>query len=185
MTSSAAEQEAGTDGIVESVLAVAFDAMGRRRRAQTISRRQEEWLPDLVIVDGPTFWARSGETVQTNGGEERHSHGGTDIVNLLLPSRIPDGYYLSSRGEEEEIAGRMCKVATAVPREPDPYGRTPGSEVFDMIAGGILFRLSIDLQTGVLMRVAKLVDDAEAEICEFLDITFDAPLADELFAPLA
>ena len=53
-----------------------------------------------------------------------------------------------------------------------------------MITGGTLFRLSIDRQLGVLLRVVKLVDDTEAEICEFLDITFDAPLDERLFAPL-
>ena len=53
-----------------------------------------------------------------------------------------------------------------------------------MITGGTLFRLGVDLQTGVLLRVVKLVDGAEAEVCEFLDITLDAPLEDHLFTPL-
>ena len=173
------------DAIVEEVLAVAFDTRGRRRRAETVSRHQEEWLADLVVVDGPSFWARTGDTVQTNNGDTHQSHGGTDIVNLLLPSRVVDGYDLTCLDEQEQIAGRTCAVAVAVPRPPDPYGRAPGSEVFDMIAGGTQFRLSVDADKGVLLRVAKLVDGTEAEICEFLDITFDEPLDDNLFAPLS
>ena len=172
------------DETVQAVLSVAFDAQSRRRRAQTISRRGEEWLPDLVVFDGPTYWTRTGDLVQTNDGNDRRGHGGTDIANLLTPSRVPDGYHLSPLHEVEQVAGRTCVVATAKPREPDPTGRRPGSQIFNMITGGTLFRISIDQQTGVLLRVVKLVDDIEAEICEFLDITFDAPLDEELFAPL-
>lgn len=54
-----------------------------------------------------------------------------------------------------------------------------------MITGGTEFRLSVDVDTGVLLRVSKLVDGIEAEICEFLDITFNQSLNDELFAPLS
>jgi hypothetical protein len=173
------------DPIIEAVLAVAFDAQGRRRRAQAVSRRQEDWLPDLVVFDGPTFWARSGDTVQTNSGGPLRGHGGTDIVKLLLPGRVPDGYDLTALDEQDEVAGRTCAVVNAVPHPPDPYGHTPGSEVFDMIAGGTLFRLSVDVNTGVLLRVIKVVDGVDAEICEFLDVVFDEPLDDELFAPLS
>lgn len=70
------------------------------------------------------------------------------------------------------------------PARARPLRSYAGSEVFNLIAGGTLFRLSVDLQTGGLLRVAKLVDDAEAGICEFLHITFDAPLDGQLFEPL-
>ncbi|MBE7189451.1 hypothetical protein [Jatrophihabitans endophyticus] len=183
-TTLVSDRAGGGDDTTEAVLSVAFDAKGRRRRAQTVSRRGDEWLPDLVVVDGTTYWARYGDGVKTNDGDERRTHGGTDIVNLLLPSRVPRGYHLHPGDEVEVVAGRPCLVATATPREPDPTGRRPGSQVFDMITGGSVFRLSVDQQLGVLLRVAKLVDDVEAEIGEFLDVTFDAPLDDSLFAPL-
>lgn len=32
------------DVIIEEILAVSFDTRGRRRRAETVSRHQEEWL---------------------------------------------------------------------------------------------------------------------------------------------
>jgi hypothetical protein len=106
-------------------------------------------------------------------------------VKLLLPSSVADGYDLTPLDEQEQAASRTCAIATAIPRQPDPYGHTPGSEVFDMITGGTLFRLSVDLDTGVLVRVVKLVGGVEAEICEFLDITFDEPLDEGLFTPLS
>ena len=102
----------------------------------------------------------------------------------MLPSVVPAGFDLAPTGELEEVAGRACAVASAAPREPDPWGRTPGSEVFHMIAGGTEFRLSIDLLTGVLLKVIKHVDGAVAEICEFTEIALDEPLNDTLFAPL-
>jgi hypothetical protein len=172
------------DPIIESVLTVAADRHGQRRRADAVSRSGEEWLADTVVVDHSTFWARTGTSVTTNGGDPHSSHGGADFVALLLPSRMLAGFDLASTGELEEVAGRRCVVASASPREPDPYGRTPGCEVFDMIAGGSHFRLSIDLPTGVLLKVIKLVDGEIAELCEFTKITIDEPLDDSLFAPL-
>ena len=91
MSFSSADESTGdddADDTVEDVLAVAFDAHGRRRRASTVFRRREEWLPDLVVIDGPSFWARTGKILQTNGGDERHTHGGTDIVNLLCRAKF-------------------------------------------------------------------------------------------------
>jgi hypothetical protein len=54
-----------------------------------------------------------------------------------------------------------------------------------MIAGGADFRLSVDPDTSVLLRVVKLVDSEMAEVCEFTSITFDELLDDATFAPLA
>ncbi len=53
-----------------------------------------------------------------------------------------------------------------------------------MISGGTDFRLSVDVSTGILLKVVKVVDGEVAELCEFTDITIDEPLDDSLFAPL-
>lgn len=54
-----------------------------------------------------------------------------------------------------------------------------------MIACGTDFRLSVDLRTGVLLRVVKFVDGQVAELCELTEITIDEALPyDALFAPL-
>ncbi len=185
MASARATRDDGDDDpIIESVLAVAADSHGRRRRAHAVSRRGEEWQADTVVIDGDTFWARTGASVVTNEGDPRRSHGGADIVALLLPSAVPAGFDLAATGEQELVAHRPCTVAAASPRQPDPHGRTPGSEVFNMIAGGTDFRLSIDLQTGILLRVIKFVGGEIAEVCEFTEITIDKQLDDALFAPL-
>jgi len=120
----------------------------------------------------------------TNAGDPHHSHGGADIAALLLPSAVPAGFDLAPIGEQEVVANRPCAVAAASPHPPDPHRRTPGSEVFNMIAGGTDFRLSIDLHTGILLRVIKFVDAQTAEICEFTEITIDEQPDDSLFAPL-
>lgn len=172
------------DPIIESVLRVAADSRGKRRRIDAISRHGEEWQADTVVVDGDTFWARTGGSVVTNGGDPNYSHGGTEIVDLLLPSAVPTWFDVAPTDEQELVADRPCAVATASPREIDPHGMSPGSEMFDMIAGGTEFRLSIDLHTGILLRVIKLVDNELAELCEFTEITLNAPLDAALFAPL-
>lgn len=172
------------DPIIESVLSVAADRHGRRRRADAVSRSGEEWLADTVVVDGETFWARTGTSVMTNGGDPHSSHGGADFVALLLPGRLSAGFDIAPTGELEEVAGRRCAVASASSRGPEPYGDVVGCEAFGMIAGGNDFRLSVDLPTGILLKVVKLVDGEVAEVCEFTEITIDQPLDDSLFAPL-
>lgn len=178
------EENSEPDPIIESVLAVAADGCGQRRRADALRRNGEEWLPDTVVIDGATFWARTGATVMTNDGDPRHGHGGADFAALLQPSRVPAGFDLAAVGELDEVAGRHCVVVSASPRRPDPYGRIPGAEVFHMIAGLGDFRLCVDLRTGILLRVTKMVDGEVAEVCEFTEITIDEPLDDSLFAPL-
>jgi hypothetical protein len=172
------------DLVRESILTLATDRHGTRRRAEALSRRGEQWQPDTLVIDGDRFWARTGTTVMTNQGDPRSQHGGAGIVRLLLPSSVPAGFDLAPTGETEQVAGRTCAIASAAPREPDPSGRTPGSEVFNMIAGGVDFRLSIDLGTGTLVKVVKFVDGEIAEVCEFTEITLDEALSDDLFAPL-
>ncbi|MHA3704182.1 hypothetical protein ACXR2U_18580 [Jatrophihabitans sp. YIM 134969] len=170
--------------VVEAVLAVAADQHGRRR-VEALSRNGDEWLPDLVVVDGDTWWARTSDGVLTNGGDPRHQHGGAEELVLLSPSRVPDGYDLTATPDHEVVAGRRCQVAVATPRPPRAGPRRPGSEVFAMITGGGRFRLSVDADTGVLLRVVKQVDGEDAETVEFLDLVVDAPLPDDLFAALS
>jgi hypothetical protein len=171
--------------VFEAVLAVAAIDSGRRRRADAVSRFGEEWMADTVVVDGPTFWARTGDAVKTNGGTPHSQHGGADFICLLTPHGVPDGFDLRSLAETETVAGRPCDIVLALPKNPDPYGETPESEVFDMISGGDSFRLSVDQDFGILVRVVKFVDGQSAEIVEFIDIALDRPLDDGLFQPLS
>lgn len=180
------EDAGGSDGSrVEHVLRVYAADHGRRRRAEAISRTAaEQWMPDLVVVDEPWFWARTGDHVQTNGGNPRSTHGGTDFVLLLAPSEVPSGFDLTATAATETVAGRECDVVVAVPWEIAPSVTIPEAEVFGMVSGGREYRLCLDRQTSTLMRVTKIVDGEPAEIAEFLDITFDEPLDEGLFQPL-
>lgn len=168
---------------MEAVLQVYAAERGLRRRAEALCRTGEEWLPDLVVVDEPWFWARTGDQVHTNGGDPDHEHGGTDFVLLLTPAEVPDGFDLTATGATETVAGRPCAVVVATVRDTDPSTRAPESEVFGMISGGRDFRLHLDQETSTLLRVTKLVDGEVAEVVEFLDLAFDEPIAEDLFRP--
>lgn len=176
--------EASDESHIEHVLRISAAETGRQRRAETMSRNGEEWMPDLVVVDGPWFWAGRGDDVQTNDGDPHATHGGADFVLLLKPTTVPDGFDLSPTGATETVAGRPCDVVVATPQDggADDWPR-PGAEVFGMISGGRDFRLSVDRQTSTLMRVTKLVGGEPAEIVEFLDIAFDEPVSQGLFGP--
>jgi len=177
--------EAGTHSHIEHVLRVCAADNGRRRRAESVSRTGEEWMPDLVVVDEPWFWARLDDDVRTNDGDPRVPHGGADFVLPLRPTTVPDGFDLRAAGATETVAGRLCDVVVATPKEGGDCDWTlPGAGVFDMISGGRDFRLCVDRRTSTLMRVTKLVGDEPAEIVEYLDIAFDEPVTRELFGPL-
>lgn len=170
---------------IEHILRVHAADGGRRRRAEALSRVGERWLDELVVVDEPWFWARTGDRLVTNDGDPSSTHGGADFVLLLTPAEVPAGFELARTDETDTVAGRACDVVVAVPKEPDPYGLTPGAEVFDMVSGGHEFHLHVDRETSTLLRVTKLVEGAPAEVAEFLDIAFDGPVDDRLFQPLA
>jgi hypothetical protein len=182
----AVREEAGAsqESHVERVLRVYAADRGRRRRAEVLSRTGEEWMADLVVVDEPSFWARTGDRLQTNHGAPNSTHGGADFILLLTPTTVPDRFDLTTTGSTETVAGRSCDVVIATPRTGDPYHDAPGAEVLGMVSGGRDFRLHVDQKTSTLMRATKLVDGEQAEVVEFLDIAFDRPLERSLFQAL-
>ena len=137
---------------------------------------------EVLVVDGDTFWARTGADTTTNGGDPHTVHGGGHITHLLDPGAVPQLFELTVTGDTR-VAGRAVTAVTAT-RRPAPDGgwaMWPESP-FAMITGGTRFRLDVDL--GILLRVVKVVDGLDAEITEFTDITVDEPLPANLFAPL-
>jgi hypothetical protein len=56
--------------------------------------------------------------------------------------------------------------------------------LFDLTVLGTATVTGVDDVTGVLLRVVKLVDGAEAEIVEWTELALDMPLDDALFDPL-
>ena len=179
----AQEQTAhGPDDVVETVLSLAVDRPGRRLRAELLDSHGEELRTDLLVVDGDFFWARTGSRLTTNHGNVDHEHGGGEVADLLTPGRVPELFELTVLGAGR-VAGRACVRVQAVPLPGrfDFFWDLP----FAMAAGGEDFRLAVDLATGVLLGVEKLVDGELAETVEWLELDLDVPLAEELFAPLS
>jgi hypothetical protein len=172
--------------VIETVLAVAADHLHRRRRAELVSGRGEEIRADLVVVDGDTFWARTGDDVLTNHGNPNTSHGGADIIDALLcPGYVPALFSLTLRGHAQ-LAGRSCIELDAGPRTdvPDHERYNWPAPPFGMIAGGDRFRLAIDVSTGIIVRASKFVDGALAEVTEWQELRLELALSASLFAPL-
>jgi hypothetical protein len=175
-----------TDEVVETVLAVAADRPLRRRRAELLAARGAELRADLLVNDGDTFWARTGDEVLTNGGNPNHGHGGAEIIDqLLCPSYVPALFSLTSHGTTQ-LAGRTCVEVTARPRvavSEEEQWDWPGKP-FAMITGGDEFRLAVDASTGVIVRASKFVDGELAEITEWQELHLDPVLPASLFAPV-
>jgi hypothetical protein len=74
---------------------------------------------------------------------------------------------------EDEIAGRRCVVARALPR--------PSSTDYIIIAGAHQYELAVDVERGIVLRLRYLYDGAVGIEDEVLEIVFDAELPDELF----
>jgi len=173
------------DPILETVRAIAVDRPHRRRRAELLSWRGGEMRPDLIVIDGDAFWARTGSELLTNHGDPNFSHGGTEFAALLQPSAVPDQFALSINGREHLVAGHTC-ASVSDSRRRDVARAKPGGRLdpFGMIARGDDFALYVDLDIGVLLRVVKLVEGQSAEVCEFTELILDEVLPDGLFAPL-
>lgn len=172
------------DPVGETVRAIAIDRPGRRARAELLSRRGDEEQPDLLVIDGDTFWARTGTEVLTNGGRPDFRHGGADVSGLLEPSYVPILFNLSVTGQEI-VAGRHCARVTASTRHDLPNRDRYRLDPFGMIAGGDDdYVLAIDVASGLMLRATKFVDGDPAETHEWVELTLDASLPDALFAPL-
>lgn len=162
--------------VYETVLRLWVTRSPKRIRGQLESFLGHEARSDLLVIDGATYWDRDGHDVTTNSGDPSITHGGGKIADLLYPEEIPIRFNLDVLGTEL-VAGRSCTVVSAIAQVPVSSAFAP----FQMIAGSTDFRLSIDDERGVLLRVIKLVNGADVEINEFSAIEFDRILAPELF----
>ena len=180
-----AESDVEPERELESILRVAAEAQATRRRIEVISRSDSEnWMPQTVVIDGNTYWARTGTSVTTNGGNPNMTIGaGTEILGLLVPNTWVFSLDLQATKLIETVAARDCLVADARPlARPDAFDRVPAS--IGMIFGGDAFRLSIDAARGTVLRAVKFVNHEPAEICEFIEIAFDEVLAADSFTEL-
>lgn len=175
---------ANHDAEAETVVALAVDRTRQRRRVELLSWHGEEFRPDLLVVDGDTFWARTGTDVLTNAGDRNHTHGGDEMIALLQPGDVPVLFDVEATGSEETVAGRLCLPAIAHRRTPEPAGSDTTLDPFGMIAGGDVYQLWVDVDLGILLRAVKVVDGHPAEIHEFAHLVLDEPIPDDLFNPI-
>jgi hypothetical protein len=186
MTAESEDSDELDNEVFETVLRVAADRPGRRRRAELLLGRGPDARSNLVVIDGDTFWARTGSELLTNGGDPNSRHGGADVVDeLLCPSYVPAAFALTVHSWTN-VAGRDCIEVTAQPRTDlteDQRWELPEGW-FDMISGGNDFRIAVDAITGVILRASKFVDGELAEVNEWQELQLDPPLSPSLFAPL-
>jgi len=178
--------QADEDEVFETVLAVAADRPRRRLRAELLSSHGADATSDLVVIDGDTFWSRTGSELLTNDGDPNVRHGGAEIVDeLLCPGYVTAGFALTVDGRTT-AAGRDCIEVTARPRpdltEEERWDLPEGW--FGMIHGGDEFRLAVDADSGVIVRADKFVDGELAEVSEWQALELDPALPAELFAAL-
>ena len=168
----------------ETVRAIAVDRPGRRARAELLSCRGDEELPDLLVIDRDTFWARTGTEILSNGGRPAFRHADADASGLLEPSYVPILFTLSVTGQEA-VSGRHCARVTASTRHDLPNRDRYRLDPFGMIAGGDDdYVLAIDMASDLILRATKFVDGIPAETHEWVELSLDAALPDALFVPL-
>ena len=158
---------------------VAQDRLRGLKRFQLLSWSGEPSSFGDVVVRGSTWWWRIGqEVVGTNDGDPSHSAPATGYDALLHPAQVLGSYDVVPV-EELTVIGRRALRAVAVERA--------GADLFDVGSvfglgpGGRDFVLDLDLETGVVLRVVKELDGQVAESLEWLELSLDLPLADELF----
>jgi hypothetical protein len=179
---SAAEERVAEPEVTETVRWVAIDRVRSRVRAERLSAPGPEVVPDVLVIDGDHFWARTGTDVATNNGDPGHAHGGTEAVALLEPGYVPSLFDLTPTGMST-VSERQCATVRATARhaaEEVPLQYNP----FGMVIGGEEFLLDVDRATALIVRATKLVDGLRAEVQEWLELRMDGLLEEALFAPL-
>jgi hypothetical protein len=143
------------------------DAAHSERMETVICDGRRVWTvhPDRAGVPGEVHWRR---VVRAELG----------LSEMADPSWLLRDYDLSPSGDPEagyqaEYGGRICYEAVAVPRVRSEL--IPAEDPSDRI------EILIDVQTGVLLRLARVIDDRDYQIREWADFTPDFPITDEMF----
>ncbi len=151
-----------------TVLADDGNTAARSERKETVvydGRRVWTLYPGLDGAPGEVHWRRMG----------RAELGLTEMAD---PSWLLRDYDLDlggdpAAGHRADYGGRLCYEAVAVPRDRSEL--IPAEDPCDRID------LLIDVQTGVLLRLARVINERDYQIREWADFTPDAPVDDEMF----
>jgi outer membrane lipoprotein-sorting protein len=133
----------------------------------------------IVVQDGATWWMYSERLgAMTNSGDPNHHAGAGDQARWLLdPSELIPRLDLEPVGRRS-VAGRAGIVVQAVSREGDEHLTQLGLRL--MGADGL--ELVVDVERGVVLRLAALIDGDEYLVEELQEISFDEDFPATTFA---
>jgi outer membrane lipoprotein-sorting protein len=156
---------------------------GRPDRWRIERDRATDYESSLEIHVGDTWWRYSeAEGSVSNAGDSEPIHSSVDssIATMLEPWSAV-GALAFERTEATRFVGREALSVSARPR--------PGSDDCDLdwllmglSTGADEYRLIVDRERGVLLRVEALLDGAPFAVEEVREIAFDETLPDELFS---
>ena len=133
--------------------------------------------PDLLVVRGATWWARTGEILVTNDGDSRSSHGLYYLDLLTQPAGLADSLaYISGAqaAEEDRPVIRVNAAPTEVTRL-----RAPSL----VVLSANRYELDVDAGLGILRRVRCLIGDRLARQVMLRELRVNPPIDETDFAP--
>ena len=145
--------------------------------------RQETILPGgrtgaIIVVDGDRWWFFNPcQGVLRHDGGDSHSVGTFDVASFLDPAAVIPDLDFGAIGAGD-VDGRACWVVDATPREPLHGERRPGNR---LPGGADHYRLWIDQQRGVALRIEASWRGEPFSIREATGVVFDTGFPDELF----
>ena len=135
------------------------------------------WRTSVGVKEGELFWQRFGENdeVHTNEGREGHGTMTTDEERLLDPSSLLGVYRFEITGETTRLGRPAVEVRAR---------RRLGAHAHEFGPLSDELALVVDIERGVLLRVAVVVEGEELSFSEIEEIVFDEHISSELFGPL-
>jgi outer membrane lipoprotein-sorting protein len=152
-----------------------------REETETLSPRPSS---HLVVRDGERWWTYSPEwgavsNVAADGESRNVGTGGGELwMTLLDPSVWIPVLDFELEGEVEVLGRRALRVH-ALPRTP--RGDDPFQFRTQLAVGADAYRLLIDRDLGVALRVAAVLEGEEFWGSEFEELVFDEELSTETF----
>jgi outer membrane lipoprotein-sorting protein len=132
----------------------------------------------VAVADGTRWWQRLPRWATTSAAGDGWASGqvGHALRPLLEPWPLVAGLELAVEGAAE-VAGRTAVVARAAPR-PHPHGG--GGELLPY--GADRHELAFDRERGVVLRTRAFLDEEPFSVVEVVEVAFDEPLDDAVFA---
>lgn len=146
-------------------------------RWETTSNCEDEGRRTSVgVKDRELFWSRFGDgEVHTNEGQEHEHTMTTDEELLFDPSPLLGTYTFAVQGATRSLHRAAWSVAASRRFAAHEHRFGPLSDELSLV---------VDEQHGVLLRVGVIVDGEEISHSSVTQLSFDEPVAPELFRPL-